>query len=153
MRSRRGDRGRAAGLIVLAASALLVFPADAAKAKDWVRVEIPCATGGNVAVVGYSPTHPWWGPSDEDGAADLNPKGWASWYKNPCKGQWLTLDTRNGDPSEDSNTTWSIGTGRSGRIGGATGGRLMNAPVCDVNGADRVIIAKPKQAAKACADE
>lgn len=140
-------------LIAVAAPAVLVTPAGAAKAKDWTRIELPCASGKGVAVIGYSPTHPWWGPSDEDGAAELNPKRWLSWYKNPCKGQWLVIDTWHGDPSESSWTTWNIGTGMSGRLGGATGGALLDAPICDVGGADREIIAKPKQAAKACADE
>ena len=138
-------------LLVSAASVVAIAsPAGAASSKHWTQVKIPCASGNKSAVIGYSPTHPWWGPSDENGAAELNPKRWASWYKNPCKGQWLITETWHGDPSDSSVTVWSIATGKSGRLGGAESARLSDAPVCDAGGADLGIIAKPKQAATVC---
>jgi hypothetical protein len=134
-----------AAFLVAAATIVQVAPAEAAAAKDWIRVEIPCRTGHQVAVIGYSPTHPWWGPSDDDGAAGLNPKRWASWYKNPCQGQWLLTGRWTGDPSPSSNVYYNIGTGQSGRIGGLEYGRLSDTPICEVGGADLDWIAKTKQ--------
>ena len=94
-------------LISTASVAALAVPAGASsKTKsDWTRLVIPCRNGHKSAVIGYSPTHPWWLPDPNvDGGGVLNPHRWAGWYSNPCKGQWLVFYTWGGDPSEDSHT-------------------------------------------------
>jgi hypothetical protein len=80
-------------LAVFTASVLtLAAPAGAATTTnnkpDWVRIVLPCRVGHTSAVVGYSPTHPWWleDPAGGDGGI-RNPHGWRVWYDNPCKGQ------------------------------------------------------------------
>jgi hypothetical protein len=142
------------GALVMAAAVVLPLaaPAGASPNKDWKVVKLPCRTGHNSATLGYSPTHPWWGDSDPDtGEGIQNPHGWASWMHNPCKGQWLIFTFWHGDPSEDSNTVVSMGTGTSGHFPGVTDAGLADAPVCDVQGADRDVEAKdPNVALHAC---
>ena len=127
------------------AAILVPSPADAAKPGDWRRIELPCRDGKGLAVIGFSPTHPWWGPEDEAGSASLNPKRWASWFKNPCKGEWLLTGRWTGDPSPSSNVYYNIGTGQSGRVGGLEYGHLSDTPICEVGGADLDWIGKKRQ--------
>jgi hypothetical protein len=140
-------------LVAVATLLPLAVPssAGAAKAGDWVRLEFPCRDGKGVAVLGYSPTHPMWLDADDDsGEGVLNPDAWASWYKNPCKGQWLITNVWHGEPSEGSNTVYSIGTGMSGRMLGPWYASLADAPDCGDNTWDIELIAKPKQLRSAC---
>ncbi len=142
-------------LLGLVLSAVVVTslptPVDAAEPGEWVRLELACANGKGKAVLGYSPTHPWWmAERDEYDSGIRNPNGWRSYYRNPCKGQWLLFSTWGGDPSEGSTTFWSIGTGKSGRVGGATSARLADAPICHADTSDAVVVAKPKQLREAC---
>ncbi|MDQ1569108.1 MAG: hypothetical protein QOF96_3988 [Actinomycetota bacterium] len=128
--NRRMRKPLASLLISAATVAALALPAGAAASKDWTVQTIPCATGHKSAVIGSSPTHPYWLRTDPDGGGTRNPHAWLSWFKNPCKGQWLGFNVWEGDPSEDSNTYWSAAPGTSGRIGGATSARLLDGPYC-----------------------
>jgi hypothetical protein len=146
-------------LLVLLAAALagVVVPAaaGAAQTKDWIRQEFPCRDGKKVAVFGYSPTHPLWlvqTNADGDDEAVQNPKAWASWYKNPCKGQWLQVNVWHGDFSEGSNTTYSIAPGRSGHLLGGNSAGLNDGPDCGGSTWDIAFIATPKQIQRACPD-
>jgi hypothetical protein len=144
----------AAVALIAASLATMAVPAGASPNKNWTVVTLPCRTGHKHATVGYSPTHPWWipDPNDPDQQAGIkNPRGWAAWANNPCKGQWLVFGWWHGDPSEDSWTTASIYTGVSGHFPEVQGAHLADAPVCDVGGADRDIEAKdPNLMAHAC---
>jgi hypothetical protein len=98
----RVNRRPLIALAVFTASVLtLAAPAGAATTTnnkpDWVRIVLPCRVGHTSAVVGYSPTDPWWleDPAGGDGTI-RNPHGWRVWYDNPCKGQWLLFDTWGG---------------------------------------------------------
>jgi hypothetical protein len=133
--NRRPLAALALSAATLATLATLAVPAGAAapktKTPDWVRVTLPCRTGHKAAVIGYSPTHPAWIGYDEGGGGIPNPHAWASYFSNPCKGQWLTFGFWHGDPSEDSNSAVSAGTGTYGRTDpGVTGGQLVDAPYC-----------------------
>jgi hypothetical protein len=144
------NRRRSLAALALSAAsvAVLAVPAGAAPSKDWTVQTIPCATGHNSAVIGYSPTHPYWLQDDATGAGTVNPHGWLSWFKNPCKGQWLGFDTWHGDPSEDSHTAWSAGPGTGGRMGGVTGGELMDTAYCPTDvGFDVATIVRKGQVA------
>jgi hypothetical protein len=150
-------------LAVVTASVLtLATPAGATSSKmkpktnpDWVRIVLPCRVGHKSAVVGYSPTHPWWleDPAGGDGGIP-NPHGWRAWYNNPCPGQWLLFDTWGGDPSPDSMNYWSVGTGPYGKAAGFTSpwATLSDTPHCPDGGADYTILAKAKQQRAACQD-
>ena len=144
----------AAALVGTASLLGLAVPAGASPNKDWAVRKLPCGTGHKSATLAWSPTHPGWLPDpDVDGGGIHNPHGWLAWYSNPCKGQWLLFGRWEGDPSEDSNDYYSVGTGMSGKVFGVTGlaAQLADAPTCDVDGADGTIIAKdPKVAAHVC---
>ena len=134
------------GALILSAAAVgtLAVPAGAANSKDWTQVKFPCAKGHKFAVLGYSPTHPYWKGFDENAQEGIvNPHGWASWLSNPCKGQWLVFATWNGEPSEASYTAVSLGTGMSGKYPGVTSARLVDAPICFAGTSDAHVIQKP----------
>jgi len=148
------NRRPVVGALVAAAAVVLPLaaPAGASPNKDWTVVRLPCRAGHKHATVGYSPTHPWWLPDPNGGEGGvLNPHGWAAWANNPCKGQWLVFGWWHGDASEDSWTTESLGTGTFGHFPEVQGARLADAPVCEVGGADRDIVAKdPNVALHVC---
>ena len=141
-----------AAAVLTASLPLLPAPADAASSKDWVRLEFPCRDGKGTAVLGYSPTHPMWldGPDDE---AVRNPKAWANYYTNPCKGQWLVTGVWGGEQSPASTTLYNVGTGKSGRMLGQPWARLLDAPDCGWGTNNVVIVAKREQARTACAEQ
>lgn len=158
------NRRPLAALAAVACSAVLVAtPAGATSSKakpqpdpDWVRIGLPCRVGHKSAVVGYSPTHPWWLEDPDGGEGGIrNPHGWQAWYDNPCPGQWLLFNTWGGDESEDSMNYWSVGTGRSGKAAGFTSpwATLSDTPHCPDGGADYTIVANPSQLRAACPDD
>jgi hypothetical protein len=142
----------AALLLSAATVAALAVPAGAAPSKDWTVQVIPCRVGHKSAVLASSPTHPYWVYSgDRTGSGVVNPHGWRTWYSNPCRGQWLTFWTWEGDASPDSTLYWSVAPGKSGRAPGAGGatqplsGTLADAAFCDIGGADYMAVVKPGQ--------
>jgi hypothetical protein len=143
-----------AALITAATVATVAVPAGAASSKDWVRATIPCATGHKAAVLGYSPTHPYWvahGDVTAGGSFVVNPHRWASWFSNPCKGQWLHFATWDGELSEDSYTAVSVASGMSGKVSMIDPNLeslgppilLSSAPYCTNGGGSVALIQKP----------
>jgi len=126
-------------LLVSAAVAALASPAGAAsspKQPDWIRRSFPCRKGQKSAVMGYSPTHPFWlSPDPNTGAPIGNPHAWRVWFKNPCPGEWLVF--ANDSMTADADVLFSAQTGTAGWVPAfavdgvsVTGALLSDTPWC-----------------------
>ena len=148
----------AAAALLAATVATLAVPAGAATPKsDWTRILVPCRTGHKAAVIGYSPTHPYYvaDPNNVDQTM-RNPHGWTPWFKNPCRGQWLLFWTESGGAaSPSSETAVSAAPGQAGKAPGyiSTGGppALADAPACGPFAGSGHEVIQPKGRPDPCA--